>query len=63
VHQFDLRKLQVETKSVAKMSVLLLTLITSQVGNWLPNFNRRSTGFRLLGEMNQHRADVPTSFA
>jgi hypothetical protein len=40
---FDLRKLEGETKSVAKMSVLLLALITSQVGNCLPNFNRGVT--------------------
>ena len=36
--QFYQKKLEVKTKSEAKMSALvLLGLIASQVGNWLPN--------------------------
>ena len=35
VVQLDLRRLKVKAKSEAKISELLLALITSQVGNWL----------------------------
>jgi hypothetical protein len=39
--QFYQKKLEVKTKSEAKMSALvLLGLIASQVGNWLPNCYR-----------------------